>query len=73
MIVFYLLAALVGLVVYALTFRLRAKVRVTIALLIFLIPTISITVLLAAIGDKAPPGSVTWTRDQLPSGKPPAK
>lgn len=59
MILVYLLAAVAALIVYAFTSRLDMSIRVVIALLVFAIPVVSITLLVVKTGDKAPPDAVT--------------
>ena len=59
MILIYLLAAAAALAVYALTSRLGVGARVLLALLVFLIPTVSATAWVIIKGDKAPPDAVT--------------
>lgn len=52
MIFVYLLAAVAALIVYALTSRLGVTARIVVALLIFIIPSVSATVWVFMIGDK---------------------
>jgi hypothetical protein len=59
MILFYLLAAVAALIGYAVTFRLGVPIRIMIALLIFIIPSVSLTILVFIVGDKAPPDAIT--------------
>lgn len=59
MIMLYLLAALAALVAYVVTARLRHLTRLSIALLVFVVPSATITVLVLAVGDKAPADAVT--------------
>jgi uncharacterized membrane protein len=59
MIFVYLLAAVVALFVYAATSRLGAGARVALALVVFAVPAVSVTLWVVIRGDKAPPGAVT--------------
>ena len=63
MILAYLMAALAGVAVYLLTFRLHAGYRVMLTLLVFAVPSVIITVWVMAVGDRAPPDAVTVTPD----------
>lgn len=65
MILVYLLAAVAALIVYALTSRFGITVRIVIALLVFAIPSISVTVWVSIVGDNASPEAITV----YPSGK----
>lgn len=59
MILVYLSAAMAALAVYAVTARLGVITRVVVALLVFVIPSVSATVWVFMIGDRAPPDAVT--------------
>lgn len=59
MIFIYFLSALIGLAVYATTSRLRKPVRIAIALIIFIALSVSATIWIVVIGDKAPPDATT--------------
>jgi hypothetical protein len=58
MILVCLLAAGAALLTYVLTARLGAVARAVIALLVFLVPTVSAMVWAIAVGDRAPSGAV---------------
>lgn len=63
MILAYLIAAIAGLAVYSLAFRLDAGYRVMLALLVFAVSSVIITVWVVVVGDRAPPDAVTVTPD----------
>lgn len=59
MIFVYLLAVVAALIVYASTYRLGHYTRMLIAIIVFIIPSVSVTVWIYMVGDKAPLDAVT--------------
>jgi uncharacterized membrane protein len=59
MILLYILAAMAGLVMYFLTFRLNNKRRFVLAILVFAIPAVVATVWVFVVGDQPQLGAVT--------------
>jgi uncharacterized membrane protein len=59
MILLYILAAMAGLVMYFLTFRLNNKRRFVLAILVFAIPAVVATVWVFVVGDQPKLGAVT--------------
>lgn len=61
MITAYLVFFVLGLTAFLFTARFGLPIRIVIALAIFIVPSISLTVWVARAGDKPPPGAVTVT------------
>lgn len=61
MIIAYLLFFCLGLTAFLLTAKFGLPIRIVIALAIFIVPSISLTVWVARAGDEPPPGAVAVT------------
>ena len=58
MIMLYMIAALVALIVYVVTYKLTIRTRLLIAFLVFFIPPTAVTVSVLLVGDRIPPNAV---------------
>lgn len=67
MIVVFLLAAVAALVVYSFGSRFGFSTRTVIALLVFLIPSVSATLWVYMAGDKASPDALTVNQNSVKS------
>jgi len=58
MITLYIIAVLVAIATYAVTYKLTIRARLLISFLVFLIPSAAATVLVLLVGDRIPPNAV---------------
>ena len=59
MLLIYLVSFLLAVAVALIGRRWRRWVRVTVALLVFILPSVGATLLMAKVGDRAAPGGIT--------------
>lgn len=64
MIIGYLAFLTLGIIAYFLMAKFGLPIRIVLALAIFLIPSIALTVWIVRIGDKAPPDAITIIPEQ---------
>lgn len=69
MIIAYFVFLILGVVVFFLTTKFGLPVRVAIALTVFLIPSIVLTVWVVRVGDKPPPDAITIVPNPSASDK----